>query len=106
MTEDPGSIVGALSPFKINLTDTGCSVGPQGRGRAVLLAPGGGPVRTQAAGWRDWLEIVEVDSIGHNELSAVLVRPDGAIAWVAAPGLSADIASLREALRTWFGTSR
>ncbi|WP_331732805.1 hypothetical protein [Streptomyces avidinii] len=37
-----------------------------------------------------------------GDLSAALIRPDGIVAWAAAPGLPADTA-LATALRTWLG---
>lgn len=38
-----------------------------------------------------------------GDLSAAVIRPDGIVAWAAAPGLPADTAALATALRTWFG---
>ncbi|WUJ14764.1 hypothetical protein OHS70_12030 [Streptomyces sp. NBC_00390] len=38
-----------------------------------------------------------------GDLSAALIRPDGIVAWAAAPGLPADTAALAAALRTWLG---
>ncbi|MFJ2864146.1 hypothetical protein [Kitasatospora sp. NPDC087314] len=39
-----------------------------------------------------------------GDLSAALIRPDGIVAWVAAPGLPpADTAALATAPRTWLG---
>jgi len=52
---------------------------------------------------RDRLEVVTAASVGHDRLSAVLIRPDGAIAWANAPGEPCDAALLRTALRTWLG---
>ncbi|MFD3400572.1 FAD-dependent monooxygenase [Kribbella sp. NPDC058693] len=69
-------------------------------GRAVLVTSA---VPEAANGWRDRLELVEVDSIEDDRLSAVLVRPDGVIAWACAPGESPDEAQLRTALTTWLG---
>jgi hypothetical protein len=36
-----------------------------------------------------------------DDLAAVLIRPDGFVAWAAAPG-AVDPEQLDEALRTWF----
>ncbi|MEV5963646.1 FAD-dependent monooxygenase [Kribbella sp. NPDC051952] len=68
--------------------------------RAVLLIPAG---REAADGWRDRLEIVEVDCIDDDRLSAVLVRPDGVIAWACTPGETPDEDQLQTALTTWLG---
>ncbi|SEG93629.1 2-polyprenyl-6-methoxyphenol hydroxylase [Actinacidiphila yanglinensis] len=45
--------------------------------------------------------VVRVGAIGGGELSAVLLRPDGVVAWAAAAGAPADPAGLDRALRTW-----
>jgi hypothetical protein len=34
---------------------------------------------------------------------AILIRPDGYVAWAAATGTTAPADGLREALQTWFG---
>jgi hypothetical protein len=72
-------------------------------GRAVLLSPAADPaVAEAAAAWQHRLEIVPVASIDHD-LAAVLVRPDGAVAWATAPGEPADTDLLRSALERWLG---
>lgn len=71
-------------------------------GRTLLLSPAP-ELADVAAGWADRVDIVGVTSIDHDDLSAVLVRPDGAIAWAAAPGVPADTAALLHALRRWLG---
>ena len=75
---------------------------------AVLLdlgAPGGFDVTP----WTDRVQLIDADSVGPWELpalgavsapSAVLIRPDGHVAWV---GDGTDT-GLRDALTTWFGT--
>ncbi|GAA2999326.1 FAD-dependent monooxygenase [Actinokineospora diospyrosa] len=75
-------------------------------GRAVLLDLADNPVlRERAAGWRTRVDVVTAtatDSTPDNPLhgtTAVLVRPDGYVAW-AAPGSHRDLPT---ALRTWFG---
>jgi hypothetical protein len=73
-------------------------------GHAVLVVPVGDPALEAAAGWRDRLEIVEVDSIEDDRLSAVLIRPDGVIAWACTPGDTPNAALLQTALTTWLGT--
>lgn len=76
-----------------------------GAGRAVLLAPTGSPEIAAAAGWRDRLEFAEVTAVDHADLTAALIRPDGAIAWATAPRRPADTGLLQTALRTWLGPS-
>ena len=73
-------------------------------GPFVLLAPAGDPAIAAAAGWRDRLQVIEVGTIDHDGLSAVLVRPDGLIAWACAPGRPSDITLIENALHTWLGT--
>ncbi|MEU6278263.1 FAD-dependent monooxygenase [Streptomyces populi] len=72
-------------------------------GRAVLLTRAGSPAEAMAARWRERLEVVTISALGHEELAEVLVRPDGAVAWAAAPGRAADTDLLEAALRTWLG---
>ncbi|MFE7404041.1 hypothetical protein [Streptomyces sp. NPDC057557] len=59
--------------------------------------------RVDSAGWRDRLSTVVAAPADRGDLSAALIRPDGIIAWAAAPGLPADTAALATALRTWLG---
>lgn len=85
--------------------------------RPVLLDLGAGsPVAQAAAGWTDRVEFVEarsedefwpVPAVGEIPApAAVLIRPDGHVAWAAAPGRVPDTAALRTALGTWFGPAR
>jgi 2-polyprenyl-6-methoxyphenol hydroxylase-like FAD-dependent oxidoreductase len=76
--------------------------------KAMLLnlgEPGG----LDVASWRDRVQVIDADYAGPWELpvlgpvtapTAVLVRPDGYVAWV---GDGTDT-GLRDALSTWFGT--
>jgi hypothetical protein len=71
--------------------------------RPVLLTLTG---RTDVAGAaKDWADRVDVITATTAEppAEAVLIRPDGYVAWAAAPGTPAPADGLREALRTWFG---
>ncbi|MCP2329443.1 hypothetical protein HDA40_007950 [Hamadaea flava] len=43
-----------------------------------------------------------VRSLGHPERGAVLLRPDGVIAWAAAHGEPGDATALHRAMDTWF----
>jgi 3-(3-hydroxy-phenyl)propionate hydroxylase len=67
------------------------------------------PGRLDLGGWADRVGLIEASYDGAWELpvigevdapTAVLVRPDGYVAWVEAPGSGAG---LTEALTTWFG---
>jgi 2-polyprenyl-6-methoxyphenol hydroxylase-like FAD-dependent oxidoreductase len=80
-------------------------------GRPLLISFGE-PGRLQLGGWADRVELVEAGYDGQWVLpvigsvpapSAVLVRPDGYVAWVEAPGADAG---LGEALGRWFGPGR
>ncbi|CAB3810616.1 FAD-dependent monooxygenase [Paraburkholderia fynbosensis] len=61
-------------------------------------------LQTLAEGWRDRLGYVPGDAKERLGLSAVLVRPDGIIAW-ASPGAAGD-KEAAQALRRWFGEPR
>jgi len=71
--------------------------------RPVLLTLTG---RTDLAGaatdWGDRVDVIAATT-AEPPAEAILIRPDGYVAWAAAPGTSAPADGLREALRTWFG---
>lgn len=78
-------------------------------GRGVLLdLDDNAELRRRADGWRDRVDIVTAAPHGVPDDSplagtgAILVRPDGYVAW-AAPGCHDDLPT---ALRRWFGASR
>jgi len=71
--------------------------------RGVLLdlsAEPGGYAAT-AAGWSDRVDTVAAKPTAEIDASAVLLRPDGRVAWAA--GADADPSGLDAALRAWFG---
>ncbi|KOG32634.1 FAD-dependent monooxygenase [Streptomyces resistomycificus] len=85
--------------------------------RPVLLdLRGSGEVAALAAGWADRVDLVEarseddrwpVPALGDVAApEALLIRPDGHVAWAAAAGTTPDTAALRTALTTWFGPPR
>ncbi|CAL9655882.1 SDR family oxidoreductase [Streptomyces sp. enrichment culture] len=68
-------------------------------------APGHAELRAQAALWADRVRVVVAGAAPDSEparLGAVLVRPDGHIAWARAEGPAAAL----DALRRWFGAPR
>ncbi|WP_420038177.1 FAD-dependent monooxygenase (plasmid) [Streptomyces sp. cg28] len=85
--------------------------------RPVLLALDGGAWAARAAqGWADRVEVVEahsedahwpVPALGDVPApAALLVRPDGHVAWAADADEAADPSALRTALVTWVGPER
>jgi hypothetical protein len=69
-------------------------------GKAVLVDPGKAYAAT-AAGYGDRLVVLALPAQGPQGAAAVLVRPDGYIAWAA--GAEADDEGLAGALRAWLG---
>ncbi|MFB7657729.1 MULTISPECIES: FAD-dependent monooxygenase [unclassified Streptomyces] len=80
-------------------------------GRGLLLdTDGSDTLRAAARGWSDRVDTVTVQDTGHptgTGTGAVLVRPDGYIAWVGGPGTGAAAGvtgmALTDALARWFG---
>ena len=73
--------------------------------RGVLITTGGsGEAGPLAAGWADRVEVVTGTWAPGLDpaLDAVLIRPDGYVAWTS-PGSDGDLAS---AFGRWFGTAR
>ncbi len=77
--------------------------------RPVLVDLTGDSTVTEAAnGWTDRIDIVTAHSAEPSPLaSAILIRPDGYVAWAAAanPSDQSMRHGLHEALATWFGTA-
>jgi hypothetical protein len=71
-------------------------------GRPVLLDFGGGFADT-ARGWTDRVDTVTA-GIADRPAGALLIRPDGYVAWAADEFGSARQAALRAALQRWFGS--
>ncbi|KAB8169632.1 FAD-dependent oxidoreductase [Streptomyces sp. 3MP-14] len=72
-----------------------------GRGLLLSLGDGAGPA-TALDGWEDRVDGVTADATDDLPAAAVLVRPDGQVAFAG----DADDEALRAALTTWFGTPR
>ncbi|MFC7844365.1 FAD-dependent monooxygenase [Streptomyces sp. NPDC001046] len=82
--------------------------------RPVLLdLRGSAEVAAAVKGWADRVDLVEARSEDEHWVvpgagdvpapAALLVRPDGHVAWAAAPGEPLRLSALRAALTTWFG---
>lgn len=74
------------------------------RGRPVLLDLSGGRVSRAASGWTDRVDVV-VGAADDLEACALLLRPDGYVAWAADTFESDDEQQLNAALQRWFGVS-
>ncbi|MEU5875327.1 FAD-dependent monooxygenase [Glycomyces sp. NPDC047369] len=74
------------------------------RGRAVLLDLAGlRGLEAVAAGWTGGADLVRARPAAPFGADAVLIRPDGHVAWAARPGAEPDLDALRAALATWLG---
>ncbi|MFE4976740.1 FAD-dependent monooxygenase [Kitasatospora sp. NPDC056651] len=75
-------------------------------GRPLLIDLTGGELGLAgpAAGWQDRVDLVTAEC-AQPPAGALLLRPDGYVAWAAEPG-RADPAGLVGALRDWFGDAR
>lgn len=93
-------LIGAVAP-DIELSD-GSRLGAHcADGRAILLDLGDcAQLRTIARPWSALVRIVIAKPVAPHDLSAILIRPDGYVAWAANSG---ELDGLDEALRCWFG---
>jgi hypothetical protein len=71
------------------------------RGRPVLLDLCG-HVHDAAAGWVDRIDVV-AGTTGESDVCAMLIRPDGYVAWAADTFEADDADGLHHALARWFG---
>ncbi|WP_067840703.1 FAD-dependent monooxygenase [Nocardia lijiangensis] len=72
--------------------------------RPVLLVLADRPdLLDTARDWKDRVDLVTAET-DDRPADALLIRPDGYIAWVATADEHADAPALREALARWFGT--
>jgi 3-(3-hydroxy-phenyl)propionate hydroxylase len=73
------------------------------QGRAVVLdLVGLQELGSIVAGWSDRVDLVRARSTD-ADFDAVLIRPDGHVAWLARPGAVPDLDALKSALATWLG---
>jgi 2-polyprenyl-6-methoxyphenol hydroxylase-like FAD-dependent oxidoreductase len=73
-------------------------------GRPVLLDLSGGHVGEAAGGWADRVDVM-AGATADLEACALLIRPDGYIAWAADTFETDDESRLHAALQRWFGVS-
>ena len=93
-------LVGRSAP-EVELAD-GTTLGQHlATGKGLLLDIDAGSLRTFAQRWGDRIRCVASDVSHRLGVSALLVRPDGTIAW--AGDTSREIAGLDEAASRWFG---
>jgi hypothetical protein len=65
-------------------------------GQPLLLHPTADKIDTSGRA-----KSITAHTFGDDRLAAVLLRPDGVIAWAAKPGDDLDPPTLRHALETW-----
>jgi 2-polyprenyl-6-methoxyphenol hydroxylase-like FAD-dependent oxidoreductase len=71
--------------------------------RAILLdLAGRAELNQAAAGWSDRVTVISATT-GDRPADAVLIRPDGYVAWATGAETANAVDGLRHALRTWFG---
>ena len=73
--------------------------------RPVLLDFTGGTFAESAAPWRGRVDVTTVDG-SSGTAAAILIRPDGYVAWAADGCTPGDVDRLRAALGRWFGPAR
>ena len=104
-TDDHPLIGGRAAPLEIQRPDgrpvTVAELLRGGRGVLLDLADRA-DLRAVAAGWSAVVDLAPVRSAGKVDADAVLVRPDGHVAWAAPVG--AEVSSLSEVLGRWFGS--
>jgi 2-polyprenyl-6-methoxyphenol hydroxylase-like FAD-dependent oxidoreductase len=114
----PHPLLGRLAPdLRLQTSDGATRVAELVRGaRGVLLnltessvAGSDGAAAGTALGWSDRVSVIAARTVTQPApAAAMLIRPDGYVAWAAGPGPDAtDPADgLHKALRAWFGTPK
>ncbi len=100
-TGDDHPMSGRLVP-DLTLDDGRRVAGLLRQGRPVLLDLSGGQVADAAHGYQDRVDLV-LGGTDDVEARAMLIRPDGYIAWAADTFEDDDKQRLQAALRRWFG---
>ena len=92
----------------LDLTGSGaiadCFVPGAGGSISGVLTPNSA-LASAASPWRDRVNVVASSAVGQPPAAAMLIRPDGYVAWAVGPEADDLSAGLPEALGTWFGTS-
>jgi hypothetical protein len=92
----------------LGLTGSGaiadCFVPGAGGSISGVLTPNSA-LASAASPWRDRVNVVASSAVGQPPAAAMLIRPDGYVAWAVGPEADDLSAGLPEALGTWFGTS-
>lgn len=105
-TADPHPLAGGWAPDLALTTPAGASSIAEllrpARGVLLDLTDGGAFAGT-GHGWKDRMDIVTAHAAA-PPAAALLIRPDGYVAWAAAPDTPGND-GLRQALTTWFGAS-
>ncbi len=104
-TADPHPLVGRWVPDLALTTPAGASSIAEllRPARGVLLdLTDGGTFAGSSHGWKDRVDIVTANCTA-PPATALLIRPDGYVAWAASPNTPGND-GLRRALTTWFGT--
>ncbi|MFJ9773117.1 FAD-dependent monooxygenase [Kitasatospora sp. NPDC101157] len=101
----PHPLAGGFAPeLTLRTADGDVRLAELARGARPLLidlSGGGLGLADLAAGWKDRVDVVTADR-PQPPAAALLLRPDGYVAWACAPG-AADPHGLDRALRRWFG---
>ena len=106
-TADPHPLAGRWAPdLALDGADGPVTVaGLMHPGRGVLLdLTSGGTFAAAAHGWRARISI-RTARCQDAPAAALLIRPDGYVAWAAEDAAGQQTGSLRDALTTWFGPS-
>ncbi|MBB4688979.1 FAD-dependent monooxygenase [Amycolatopsis jiangsuensis] len=100
-SDEPHPLVGRWSP-DLRLADPEPLAAAHRAARPVLLDLSPGAKAAAAAGpWQDRVTIVSTSAAGETP-TALLIRPDGYVAW-ASDDAGPDLDALRSALARWFG---
>ncbi|RMI43204.1 FAD-dependent monooxygenase [Actinomadura harenae] len=104
---EDGSLAGGYAPACAIMSAAGATRPAEllRTGRGVALLPeDSADLAELRAGWGDRVDMVGATVKGREGAAALLLRPDGYVAWSAASGLADDaVDGLRRSLTTWCG---
>lgn len=108
-TGDQHSLTGRWAPNLLLDTATGpirlAELTRNGRPLLVDLTEGTS-LSDELSGWRDRVDVVAARPAATDSVAALLLRPDGYLAWATSDPRPTDLRRLRTALHTWFGPAR